>query len=96
MHSDLIGKIEKARRYAQEPERIAIDELKARFRGGNNDHTISLSNGHWSCDCSFFRMWQTCAHVMAFQKIFNPMLSPEAREAAGPAPVEEQMVGALG
>jgi hypothetical protein len=96
MHSDLIGKIEKARRYAQEPERIAIDELKARFRGGNNDHTIALSNGHWTCDCSFFRMWQTCAHVMAFQKIFNPMLSPEAREAAGPAAVEEQMVGALG
>jgi hypothetical protein len=95
MHSDLIGKIEKARRYAQEPERIAIDDLKARFRGGNNDHTITLSNDHWACDCSFFRMWQTCAHVMAFQKIFNPMLSDEAREVAGPAPVEEEMVGAL-
>src|SRR6185503_13666063 len=96
MHSDLIGKIEKARRYAQEPERIALDDLKARFRGGNNDHTITLSDNHWSCDCSFFRMWQTCAHVMAFQRIFDPMLSPEAREAAGPAAVEEQMVGALG
>ena len=95
MHSDLIGKIEKARRYAQEPERIALDELKARFRGGNNDHIITLSNGQWSCDCSFFRMWQTCAHVMAFQKIFNAMLSDEAREAVSPI-VEEEMVGALG
>jgi len=94
MHSDLIGKIEKARRYAQEPERIAIDELKARFRGGNNDHIIALSHNHWSCDCSFFRMWQTGAHVMAFQKIFNPMLSEEAREAAGP-PVEAEMAGSL-
>lgn len=94
MHSDLIGKIEKARRYAEEPERIALDELKARFHGGNNDHTITLVNGQWSCDCSFFPRWQTCAHVMAFQKIFSPMLSPEAREAAGPA-VEEQMVGTM-
>jgi hypothetical protein len=41
-------------------------------------------------------MWQTCAHVMAFQQIFNPMLSPAAREAAGPAALEEVMVGALG
>jgi hypothetical protein len=96
MHSDLIGKIEKARRYAQEPERIAIDELKARFRGGNNDHVITLSKGQWTCDCSFFRMWQTCAHVMAFQRILNQMLPPEAREATGPVAVEETMVGALG
>jgi hypothetical protein len=94
MHSDLIGKIEKARRYAQEPERIALDELKARFHGGNNDHIITLSEGQWTCDCSFFRMWQTCAHVMAFQRIFHPMLSDEAREAAGPA-YEEEMVGVL-
>ena len=71
MHSDLIGKIAKARRYAQEPERILFDSLKARFRGGNNDHTITLDHDHWSCDCSFFRMWQTCAHVMAFQQIYH-------------------------
>lgn len=95
MHSDLIGKIEKARRYAQEPERIALDALKARFRGGNNDHEISLVDGRWSCDCSFFHMWQTCAHVMALQRILNPMLSPEAREASSPVVVEEEMAGAL-
>ena len=50
MHSDLIGKIEKARRYAQEPERITINELKATFHGGNSDHTISLNDNHWTCD----------------------------------------------
>ncbi|HEX9371947.1 MAG TPA: hypothetical protein VF897_13115 [Roseiflexaceae bacterium] len=95
MHSDLIGKIEKARRYAQEPERITICDMKATFRGGNNDHVITLHDGHWACDCSFFRMWQTCAHVMAFQKIFNPMLPAQAREVGGPAVVEEAMSGAL-
>ena len=95
MHSDLIGKIEKARRYAHEPERIAIGEMKASFRGGNNDHLITLSDGHWLCDCSFFRTWQTCAHVMAFQKIFDPMLPDAAREATSSAPANEQMVGSL-
>ncbi len=94
MHSDLIGKIDKARRYAQEPERIAIDELKARFRGGNNDHTITLSGDHWSCDCDFFRLRRTCAHVMALQKILHPMLSSEARDSVSPA-VEEHIASAL-
>ena len=95
MHSDLIGKIEKARRYAQEPERITIGELKATFHGGNNDHLITLHEGHWSCDCNFFHTWQTCAHVMAFQKIFQPMLSAEAREVTGPALVPDELAGAL-
>ena len=40
-------------------------------------------------------MWQTCAHVMAFQKIFNPMLTDEAREVGGPTAVSEEMAGAL-
>ncbi len=81
MHSDLIGKIEKARHYAAEPERIKFIELKASFNGGNSDHMITLKDGHWSCDCSFFHSWGTCAHVMAMQRILNPMLSDEARQA---------------
>jgi hypothetical protein len=80
MQSDLIGKIEKARRYAEEPERIEFSELKATFQGGNSNHEIVLKEGHWHCDCSFFRSWGTCAHVMAIQKILNQMLPPQARE----------------
>ncbi|MFO7168501.1 MAG: hypothetical protein DIU80_010810 [Chloroflexota bacterium] len=87
MHSDLIGKIEKARRYAQEPERVNFTELKATFHGGNNDHTITLADNEWTCDCDFFRLRRTCAHVMAMQRILSPMLSKEAREFGGtPAP----------
>lgn len=81
MHSDLIGKIEKARRYAQEPERIQLSEVKAVFNGGNSNHNIELANGHWHCDCSFFQNWGTCAHIMAMQRILNPMLSEEAKQA---------------
>lgn len=81
MHSDLIGKIEKARRYAEQPERIQLGEVKAVFNGGNSNHQIELKDGHWSCDCSFFNHWGTCAHVMAMQRVLNPMLSEEARQA---------------
>lgn len=82
MHSDMIGKIEKARRYAEEPERIKFSGLTAHFEGGNREHTITLNDeGHWSCTCSFFHTWGTCAHVMAMQKLLNPMLPDSAREA---------------
>lgn len=80
MQSDLIGKIEKAKRYAQEPERIKVQQFRATFQGGN-DHIVSLENDQWSCDCRFFRNWQTCSHVMALQRILGPMLSHEARMA---------------
>lgn len=80
MHSDLIGKIEKARRYALEPERVVMSEIKAEFHGGNSNHQIMLKDGHWSCTCSFFHSWGTCAHVMAIQKLLDPMLPPEARQ----------------
>ena len=95
MHSDLIGKIEKALRYAQEPERVSLDEIQARFHGGNNEHMITLSEGRWTCDCEFFRVRRTCAHVMAMQKIFAQMLSPEARAIDEPI-ADEQIVGSVG
>ncbi len=82
MHSDLIGKIEKARRYAQEPERLEISELKISVRGDNDTtHDVTLNEGHWNCTCSFFNTWGTCAHVMAVQRRLSPVLTSKAREA---------------
>lgn len=89
MHSDLISKIEKARQYAQQPERIAIDSLHATFHGGNNDHQITITAGVWHCDCDFFKRHATCAHVMAMQKILQPMLSEHARVAANPLDADD-------
>jgi len=83
MHSDMISKIDKAKRYAQEPERIALHSINATFRGGNS-HQISLGENGWHCDCQFFTHWQTCSHVMALQRMLEPMLSSEARRAGSP------------
>ncbi len=96
MHSDLIGKIEKAKRYAQEPERFALERISARFRGGSSDHAITLEDDQWSCDCNFFRSWHTCSHVMAVQKLLAPMLSLQAKKPGGPAYVSEELIEAAG
>jgi hypothetical protein len=80
LHSEIISKIDKARRYAQEPERVQISELKADFRGNNGEHQVSLSNGQWQCSSAFFRSWGTSPHIMAMQKLLEPMLSPAARQ----------------
>jgi hypothetical protein len=85
MHSSLIGKIEKARRYAQQPERVRFQAFEATFHGEHDEHTIALTNDDWRCTCHSFAAQGTCAHVMAAQRILDVMLSPEARTATGSA-----------
>ncbi|NWF77804.1 MAG: hypothetical protein HXY36_04345 [Chloroflexi bacterium] len=78
MRSSLIGKIEKAKRYAQEPGRVTFSSLAAVFRGENDDHKLSYANGKWHCTCRFFSQWEICSHVMALQQILGKMLPKEA------------------
>ena len=78
MQSSLIGKIEKAKRYAQEPERVTFSELSVKFRGENNDYTTEYKEGKWHCSCPFFSTWKVCSHTMALEKILSNMLPKEA------------------
>ena len=77
MNSGLIGKIEKAKRYAQERERIRFASLSVRFHGENGDHNVELSAGRWRCTCDFFAGHATCAHTMAMERVLEGMLPPE-------------------
>lgn len=79
MQSSLIGKVEKARRYAQETERVTFSELSVKFRGENNDYDTSYKDGQWHCSCHFFSNWGLCSHTMALQKILDNMLPDTAR-----------------
>jgi hypothetical protein len=81
MHSSVIGKIEKANRYARETDRITIDGLSLTFRGDNDNHRVVLEAGRWQCNCHYFESWKTCAHVLAMQKILGAML-PEAAQTS--------------
>ena len=78
MQSSLIGKIEKAKRYAQEPDRVTFYELAVKFRGENSDYKTSYKDGKWNCTCSFFSKWGLCSHTMAMEKILASMLPQEA------------------
>ena len=79
MQSSLIGKIEKAKRYAQETDRVTFCELAVKFRGENSDYDTGYKDGKWHCTCSFFSKWGLCSHTMAMEKILSNMLPPEAR-----------------
>ena len=79
MQSSLIGKIEKAKRYAQETDRITFSNFSAKFRGEHDYYTISLKDGKWHCSCHFFSTWGLCSHTMALERILGDMLPEEAQ-----------------
>ncbi len=78
MQSSLIGKIEKAKRYAQEKDRITFSEFSVKFRGENDNYDISYQDDKWHCSCHFFSSWGTCSHTMALERILDNMLPEEA------------------
>ena len=78
MQSSLIGKIEKAKLYAQEKDRITFIDFKVKFRGENDTYDISYQDDKWHCTCHFFSTWETCSHSMAMERILENMLPEEA------------------
>ena len=81
MQSSLIGKIEKAKRYASEPERVRLSDFAVDFRGENNNYKTSYKAGKWQCTCSFFAQRNFCSHTMALQRPFASMLPEEALQS---------------
>jgi hypothetical protein len=78
MQSSLIGKIEKAKRYAQEKDRVTFSEFSVKFRGENSAYQTSYKDGKWHCTCSFFSKAGLCSHTLAMEQILTDMLPPEA------------------
>jgi hypothetical protein len=78
MHSSLIGKVEKAKRYAQEPGRVTLSEFSADFRGEHDSYMVTYRSNKWHCTCNFFSQWETCSHTMALQRLFAGVLPVEA------------------
>lgn len=81
MDYGMIGKIEKARRYAEERERIHFTQLTVTFDGENNPHTVQFEGNRWQCDCDFFGTRGVCSHTMALERILEGMI-PEPEELA--------------
>ncbi len=85
MNSSMIGKIEKARRYAEEPDRAQIRQLNVKFEGEHDTYHVSFDDGEWSCDCHSFSALQlgTCSHIMAMERLLSGLTLAETANAAG-------------
>jgi len=82
MDSAMIGKIEKAKRYAEEPDRLKIQQLQVEFKGDHDSHQVSFKDGSWTCDCRFFAQRGVCTHTMTIERVLGDWL-------AGITPIEE-------
>jgi len=77
MDSGMIGKIQKAKRYAQERERMQFLRFTVRFRGDHDTYTVEYNDGNWHCDCNFFASRGVCSHTMALERVLGVMLPQE-------------------
>ncbi len=74
MDYGMIGKIQKAKRYAEERDRIHFHSFSVTLEGETNPHTVNFDNGKWDCDCAFFRTRGRCSHTMALEIILEKMI----------------------
>jgi len=80
MNSSMIGKIQKAKIYAEEHDRVTVQDLLVTFRGDHNTYDVSFRDGRWHCGCNFFATWGICSHTMAMQRILGEMMPPTPQE----------------
>ena len=74
MDYGMIGKMEKAKRYAEERERIVFKQFKVIFTGNHSDHTVTYDAGDWGCTCDFFQSRGRCSHTMALETVLDQMV----------------------
>jgi len=74
MDYGLIGKLEKAKRYAEDRKRFRLNQFDLTFHGDNNDHHVTYDNGIFTCDCEFYLTHRRCGHSMALEILFKDMI----------------------
>jgi hypothetical protein len=78
MDSGMIGKIEKAKRYAKERNRFQFEAFTVSIKGENNTHRVKFGDNKWNCDCDFFQTRSYCTHTMALEEILKDMIPAQA------------------
>lgn len=71
---ELEAKRQKARRYATQPERFALEHVILRMRSEHGERRISYADGRWTCTCPFYHERGICSHIMAAQTMFSALL----------------------
>ncbi len=72
----MIGKIEKAKIYAEERDRIEFESLVVHIKGENRNkrHRVEYNQGEWQCDCDFFTSRSVCSHSMTMERLLKDMV----------------------
>lgn len=74
MDYGMIGKIEKAKLYSEERERIRFDSFRVSINGDNDTHYVTYDQGNWKCDCEFFASRSVCGHTMTMERVLADMV----------------------
>ncbi|NDJ51609.1 MAG: hypothetical protein GYB68_00830 [Chloroflexi bacterium] len=72
----LASELQKAKQYTEERERIDFTAFKASFRGDNNNHTVTYTDGVWDSDSDFFKQRGYSSHTIALERILEGMITP--------------------
>lgn len=83
MHSSMIGKIEKAGRYAREQQRFHFNSFQVTLEGDHRNHGVGYDGNDWTCDCEMFEHERYCSHTMAVERVLGDMLVPPTPVAPG-------------
>jgi len=76
--SSNIGKVEKAKRYAEERSRFTFTEFVVKMRGDNSEHIISYKDDKFFSEGPFFKKHGYSAHTMAMEKVLVDMIASPA------------------
>ena len=77
MDSRIIGKIKKAKQYAEQKDRVNITRFAATSKGNHDNYNVRFEDGAWRCKCHLFKTRGVCSHTMAMQRILEYMLVGE-------------------
>ena len=72
--SSVISKVEKAKRYAEERDRVQFQSFRVSIQGENSTHIVNYEENTFDCDCSFFQSRQYCSHTMAMERVLEDMI----------------------
>ena len=78
MQSSLHGMIDKAHRYAEEPNRVQLSRLEATVHGDNDNHVVNLTDGQLKCDCDHYQYERLCAHVLTVERVLKSYIPANA------------------
>lgn len=72
--SSMIGKVEKAHRYAAEKDRFQFLNFQVMVRGDNGEYLVTYDHGQWHCNSEYFQKHGFDSHTMAAERLLEGML----------------------